>query len=64
MFDSKTFDEIPFPKDSMWTNNHICFINTTDVSEFHFEEPENEGGKICTIHAFDEFQGTDPRTEK
>ena len=62
LFDSKTFEEIPFQKDSVRTNDHICFINTTEISNFHFEEPENVGAKICEILTFDEFQGKDPRT--
>ena len=63
LFDSKTFDEILFPKDSVWINDHICFINTTYISEFHFEKAENNGANIFEIVVFDGFQGKDLRTE-
>ena len=64
LFDSKTFDEIPFSKDSVWTNDHFCFINTTDISKLHFDEQNDEAVKICNISIFDEFQGRDSLTEK
>ena len=62
LFDSKAFEEISHPTDSVWINDHICFINTTDMPEFNFEEQENKGAKICEILAFDELQGRDPLT--
>ena len=62
LFDSNSFQEIPFPKDSVFINDHICLINTTDIPELHFEEPENGGATICEILTFNEFQGEDPQT--
>ena len=63
LFDSKTFEEISYQTDSVWINDHICFINTTGISELRFEEPENKGAKICEILTFDNFQGKDQLTD-
>ena len=60
LFDSNSFQEIPFPKDSVFINDHICLINTTDIPELHFEEPETGGATICEVLIFDESQGRDP----
>ena len=63
LFNSETFEEISYPTDSVWINDHICFINTTGISELRFEEPENKGAKICEILTFDNFQGKDQLTD-
>ena len=60
LFDSNSFEEIPFPNYSVWTNDHICLINTTDIPELHFDGPENEGATTCEVIIFDESQGRDP----
>ena len=60
LFDSNSFEEIPFPNYSVWTNDHICLINTTDIPELHVEELENGGATICEVLIFDESQGRDP----
>ena len=62
LFNSNTFEEVPFAKDSVWINDHICLINTTDIPELNFKEPENEGAAICEILTYNEFQGEDPQT--
>ena len=64
LFDSKTFDEIPFSEDSVWTNDHFCFVNTTVISKVQFDEEKDEAVQICYISIFDEFQGRDSLTKK
>ena len=36
LFDLESSEEIEIKENSIWIENHICFINTTEMLEFDF----------------------------
>ena len=57
LFDSKTYEELTFDENSMWIDENICFINTTEISRISVPSLDFEGKQICSIVTFDEFEG-------
>ena len=44
-------------ENSIWIEDHICFINTTDIFKFHFPISDDAETQSCTFLAFDDSQG-------
>ena len=57
LFDLETYAEIPVEENSTWVEEHICFINITDIQTMTFPTSENAETEICSILAFDESDG-------
>ena len=54
LFDQKTYDELTIPENSMWIDENICYINTTDISKLSVENLEFEGKQTCSVDVFDD----------
>ena len=54
LYDQKTYDELTFPENSMWIDENICFINTTDISKIRVESLEFQGKQTCSVDVFDD----------
>ena len=54
LFDQKTYDELTIPENSMWIDEDICYINTTDISKLSVENLEFEGKQTCSVDVFDD----------
>jgi len=44
-------------ENSIWIEEHICFINTTDTFKFHFPTLDGAETQSCTFLAYDDSQG-------
>ena len=56
LFDLKKSDEIKIEENSVWVEEHICFINTTQTFEFAFPLGDINGENVCSIEAFDDYE--------
>ena len=54
LFDQKTYDELTIPENSMWIDENICLINTTDISKLSVENLEFEEKQTCVVDVFDD----------
>ena len=57
LFDLETYEEIPIGKNSIWTEEHVCFINNTQIQEMNFPNFDNEEVQSCSTLSFDESEG-------
>ena len=57
LFDLETSKEIPIGINSIWIEEHVCFINTTEIQTMNFPIFDNEEPQACSILAFDESKG-------
>ena len=54
LFDSKMHDELTFNENSIWIEDNICFINTTEISKITVPSLKVEGKQTCSVDVFDE----------
>ena len=52
LFDSKTYEELKFDESSMWIDENICFINTTEISKTNVPRYKVEGKQTCSVDVF------------
>ena len=57
LFEFENSTEITFDEKSVWIEEHICFINTTENFKFHFPTLDSAETRLCTFFAYDESQG-------
>ena len=57
LFDFENSTEITIDENSIWIEEHICFINTTETFNFHFPTLDSDETKLCTYLAFDDSEG-------
>ena len=57
LFDIETDVDIEVEKNSMWLEEHICFISTSENKNFDFPAITSDNKKLCSINAFDELSG-------
>ena len=57
LFDFEKSTEIIIDENSIWIEEHICFINTTETFKFHFPTLDIAETPICTFLAFDDSEG-------
>ena len=55
-FENSTEIQVNFDN-SVWIEEHICFINTTSTFKFHFPALDNAETQSCTFLAYDDSQG-------
>ena len=44
-------------ENSIWIEEHICFINTTESFKFHFPTLDGDESQSCAFMAYDDSQG-------
>ena len=57
LFEFENSTEIVIEENSIWIEEHICFINITSNFKFHFPILDDADTQNCTILAFDNSQG-------
>ena len=57
LFDMEKSEDIKIEENSVWLEEHICFINTTETFEFAFSSEYVSEPNICAIVAFDDYEG-------
>ena len=57
LFDLDTYGEIPIGINSIWIEEYVCFINTTEIQPMNFPTFENDEAKSCSALAFDDSEG-------
>ena len=57
LFDMEKSDDIKIEENSVWLEEHICFINTTETFEFTFNSKDINEPNSCSIVSFDENEG-------
>ena len=57
LFEFENSTEITIEENSVWIEEHICFINTTETFKFHFPTLDSAETQLCTFFAYDESQG-------
>ena len=57
LFDIEKSDDIKIEENSVWLEEHICFINTTEMFEFTFISEDINEPKVCSIVSFDDNEG-------
>ena len=57
LFDLEAYEEIPIGLNSIWNEEHVCFINTTEIEEMNFATFNNKEPQSCSTLAFDESEG-------
>ena len=57
LFEFENSTEITIDENSIWIEEHICFINTTETFKFHFPTLDSAETQLCTFFAYDESQG-------
>ena len=57
LFDLEKSDEIKIEENSIWLEEHICFINTTQTFEFAFSSEDINEPNVCSIVTFDDDEG-------
>ena len=57
LFDIEKSDDIKTEENSVWLEEHICFINTTETFEFTFISEDINEPKACSIVSFDDDEG-------
>ena len=57
LFEFENSTEITFDENSIWIEERICFINTTETFKFHFPTLDSAETRLCTFFAYDESQG-------
>ena len=53
LFDPETHQELTFAENSVWIEDNICLINTTEISKISVPNLEFEGKQTCLIDIFD-----------
>ena len=54
LFDIERSEDIKIEENSVWLEEHICFINTTQTFEFAFSSEDITEPNICSIMVFDD----------
>ena len=57
LFDMEKSEDIKIEENSVWLEEHICFINTTETFEFAFSSEDISEPNICSVVAFDDNEG-------
>ena len=57
LFDLKTYEEISIAINSIWIEEHVCFINTTEIETMNIPTLNSEEPQACSTFAFDESEG-------
>ena len=57
LFDFENSTEITIEENSIWIEEHICFINTTETVKFYFPTLDGVENQVCTFFAYDDSQG-------
>ena len=57
LFDSKTHEQLTFDENSIWIEENICLINTTEISRITVPSFDFQGKERCSIVTFDELEG-------
>ena len=57
LFDLESSEEIKIEENSIWIEDHICFINTTETLKFDFPSLNDSGTKQCSVLSFDRTEG-------
>ena len=57
LFEFENSTEITFDEKSIWIEEHICFINTTETFKFYFPDLDGAETRNCTFLAYDYSQG-------
>ena len=53
LFDTITHEELPFAENSIWIEENICLINTTEISKISVPSFKFEGKQTCSVDVFD-----------
>ena len=56
VFDIESSSEIIFDENSVSVEEHICFINTTEVDQINFKDTNFDDPQNCSIVVYDESQ--------
>ena len=57
LFDLETYEEIPIRTNSLWIEEHVCFINTTEIGMMNFSSFDNDEVQTCTTMTYEESEG-------
>ena len=57
LFDFENSTEITIEENSIWIEEYICFINTTETVKFYFPTLDGVENQLCTFFAYDDSQG-------
>ena len=57
LFDMEKSEDIKIEENSVWLEEHMCFINTTETFEFAFSSEDISEPNICSVVAFDDNEG-------
>ena len=57
LFDLETYEEIPIRTNSLWIEEHVCFINTTKIGMINFSSFDNDEVQTCTTMTYEESEG-------
>ena len=52
LFDFENSTEITIDENSIWIEEHICFINTTETFKFHFPNLDGTETQSCRFLAY------------
>jgi len=53
LFDTITHEELAFAENSIWIEENICLINTTEISKISVPSLTFEGKQTCSVDVFD-----------
>ena len=53
LFDAITHEELAFAENSIWMEENICLINTTEISKISVPSLKFEGKQSCSVDVFD-----------
>ena len=57
LFDLETYKEIPIEINSIWIEEHVCFINNTEIQTMNFPFFDTNEVQSCSTLSFDESEG-------
>ena len=57
LFDIEKSNDINIEEFSVWVEEYICFINTTQTFEFDFSTEDKNETNVCSIVTFDDNEG-------
>ena len=52
LFDSKSYEELKYDESSIWIDERICFINTTEISKTNDPSQKVAGKQTCSVDVF------------
>lgn len=53
LFDTISHEELAFAENSIWIEENICLINTTEISKISVQSLKLEGKQTCSVDVFD-----------